>query len=607
MAADPLVYCLEQVTDYDQFERLSHDLMALSGYRNIEPLGGSKDKGRDALHSGKNGDTKATIFAYSVREDWRKKLGEDSEKIPKHEHPCNKLVFLCTAHFSATERDEAHAFVKEKYGWEFELYGLERLRVLLATTCKEVVANHPQIFCQPFFPAVGGLSISPRFDHLVLDHLDADNTIAQWLARRLTLAGFRVWCRNLAPLAGTSANESIKTLIKTRAFRYLPVLSPASLDSPDLAARRTLAHATGDSRNTSLVLPIYAGQVATQRLEAETKRLEGIHFESGWADGLKQLLAALDAAQCPKDAVGPTNFVLETFMPANVLVNQPETLAANIFPVSTLPTYLKRWDSKRSLTQDEVAEARLSWAFRKVAANRFISFCEPPADLKSKFGLSFEGCSNWSNTVTMDGIRTRDIAKELLRRSMDVACASKGLVYWPERDFFYFPPKLVPRDWLPVSPVQGKDRRVGVVGERTFGVGKNKSRYRYYLAPTFSAIWNTDCYGIVLRPRIHITNLQGQTLTPRGALSRRKDIGGTWWNDDWFLRIQAVMQFLSDGDKIVVGSLPVEQVVVERLPRTWQVAVSINDAAVRDAKSDRDEIAQRQDIEEEASDESASS
>jgi hypothetical protein len=67
------------------------------------------------------------------------------------------------------------------------------------------------------------------------------------------------------------------------------------------------------------------------------------------------------------------------------------------------------------------------------------------------------------------------------------------------------------------------------------------------------------------------------------------------------------MQFLSDGDKIVVGSLPNERVVVERVPRTWQVAVSINDAAVRDAKADRDEIAQREHVEEESSDESPSS
>jgi hypothetical protein len=605
MGADPIVYCLEQVTDYDQFERLAHDLMALDGYRNIEPLGSTKDKGRDALHSGDNGKPQATIFAYSVREDWRKKLSEDSDKISKHSHPCGRFVFLCTARFTASERDEAHDYITKNYGWEFHLFGIERLRTLLATTCKEVVANHPQIFCLPFFPTVGGLSISPRYDYLILDHLDADETLAQWLARRLILAGYRVWCRNMAPLAGTSANESIKTLIKTRAFRYLPLLTPESAATPDLAARRALAHTLGDQRAMALVIPLYAAVVAPQRLEAETSRLEGIHFENGWAPGLRQLLATLEAAQCPRHALGPTNFVIESFMPPNVLVNQPETLAANIFPVSKIPIYLKRWEAKHPLHQDDIEQARLVWAFRKVDTNRFISFCEPPSELTTRFDIAFAGRANWNDVVVMDNIRTRDIAKELLRRSLEVVCASKGMTVWSQREYFYFPQKLLPRDLLAVRPIEGKARRVGVVGERTFGVGKNKSRYRYHLALTFAGVWNTDCYGIIVRPRIHITNLQGETLTPRSALARRKDIGGTWWNNDWFLRILGAMQFLADGETIAIGTIPSEQLVINKTPRTWPVDVSISDAAVRDAKADRDEIVRHDDFEEEAVDESS--
>src|SRR3954447_22246677 len=95
MAADPLIYCLKELTDYDQFERLCHDLMALSGFADIEPLGGSKDKGRDALHVSRNGKS-TTIFAYSVREDWEKKLKEDADKVITHSHVCNRFVFLCT-------------------------------------------------------------------------------------------------------------------------------------------------------------------------------------------------------------------------------------------------------------------------------------------------------------------------------------------------------------------------------------------------------------------------------------------------------------------------------------------------------------------------------
>ena len=50
MAANITIYCLEEVTDYFEFERFCHDLMALEGYSSIEPLGGFKDKGRDAIH-----------------------------------------------------------------------------------------------------------------------------------------------------------------------------------------------------------------------------------------------------------------------------------------------------------------------------------------------------------------------------------------------------------------------------------------------------------------------------------------------------------------------------------------------------------------------------
>ena len=92
MAANLTIYCLEEVTDYFQFERLCHDLMSLEGYTSIEPLGGSSDKGRDAIHVNKSNVT--TIFAYSVREDWRAKLAEDAKKVDKHSHVCNEFVFI---------------------------------------------------------------------------------------------------------------------------------------------------------------------------------------------------------------------------------------------------------------------------------------------------------------------------------------------------------------------------------------------------------------------------------------------------------------------------------------------------------------------------------
>jgi hypothetical protein len=141
MAANPTIYCLEEVTDYSEFERLCSDLMTRVGYSTIEPLGGFHDKGRDAIHVAKQ-DGAQTIFAYSVREDWRAKLAEDAKKIKRHGHPCNALVFVTTARLSASERDEAIRTIGGDYGWTLELFGVERLRILLDI-------DHPDLRVRP--------------------------------------------------------------------------------------------------------------------------------------------------------------------------------------------------------------------------------------------------------------------------------------------------------------------------------------------------------------------------------------------------------------------------------------------------------------------------
>src|SRR5260370_12285306 len=87
MSADPIVYCLENLTDYPQFERLCSDVMNQSGFRDIEPLGGSSDRGRDALHVSRADPHEITIFAYSVRGDWQQKLFKENSKRTHNEKP----------------------------------------------------------------------------------------------------------------------------------------------------------------------------------------------------------------------------------------------------------------------------------------------------------------------------------------------------------------------------------------------------------------------------------------------------------------------------------------------------------------------------------------
>ncbi len=228
MSADPIVYCLEHLTDYPQFERLCSDIMNQSGYGNIEPLGGSKDRGRDAIYIAKENSQDVTIFAYSVRSNWENKLlNEDCKRIANEKHQLHRLVFCCTSSLTSTQKDSIKQQVLDEYGWSLELFDLERLRIRLVGDLRHLIAQHSSIFCPPFFPTRGGLSIAECRDTIVIDHHVEDHAIATWLARRLQLAGYRTWCYGTAPLAGENADESIRVLIE-KARATIPTNTSAS-------------------------------------------------------------------------------------------------------------------------------------------------------------------------------------------------------------------------------------------------------------------------------------------------------------------------------------------------------------------------------------------
>ncbi|ODA32138.1 hypothetical protein [Planctopirus hydrillae] len=599
MAADPIIYSLEQLTDYDQFERLCHDMMALDGFRNIEPIGGSKDKGRDALHVDSSTGT-VTIFAYSVREDWRTKLSQDSKKIPKHGHACNRLVFLCTATFTPSERDEAIRFIKDSYGWPLELYGLERLSSMLRSSHRELVGQHPQIFTPLFFPFAGGLSLSFSPDHLVIDHVDIDAGLAHWLSRRLTLAGFHVWCRGLAPLAGTSINETVRGLLTQRAFRYIPILSPDALNDPEFTARRNMALAVGGTRGSQIIIPAIAKPIDTTRLDHETRILSAVPFHAGWAHGLKAIEESLSSNACPRKPEGAIELAIRSYFPGEIVISEPEDLASNLFKVTKIPEVIHRFHSTMPLV-DEDGPLAGQWGFRKVSPTHFLSFHYPPAELAVDYGITQKGGSVWASITEMDGIRVDNLLIELIKKSLFAECRRRGLAHCADRRLVYFPPGLLRNDNLSFQRLDGSQTHFSVVGERTHGWGERASKYRYHVAPVFAASGDSaKGFEIIVRIRAHITDLSGKQFPGRGGLIRRKKLCKSWWNEEWLNRVMGVMQFLAEGkERIEIGTTTDESLWVERTPRVWSAPVKLNEEALRDAKAiAEEEFISASDIEE---------
>lgn len=571
MSADPIIYCLEHLTDYRQFERLCSDMMAGVGYTNLDPFGGTGDRGRDALH--KSGANNAlTIFAYSVRTDWRNKLQQDCKRIHDEGHGPSRMVFVCTSSLSASEKDFSIAQVATIYGWDLEIYDLERIRVLLAGSQRHLVAQHPAIFCPPWFPQRGGLSISDSADTLIIDHIVQDHALATWLARRLALEGFRCWCHGTAPLAGENADESVRTLIQRRAIQYLPILSPHSLSDRELMDRCAAAGAHDD-----LVLPCWAAPLEDVLDSPWLKRLQPARFDSSWSRGLRDAQDRLKAKGISPSLEGDRgrSIALRAYVPEPVTSSAPERVFANVFSAS-VPTSLKACGLTRSLELAEMARLRERWAFCIASPKLLLSFEPPPADLPL-VASDHVAAYAWEAYPYRHGKRSIDVVKELVRRSLDVACVKAGLRWCPNREVFYFPQIDGKQTNLSFRHVDGRNTHVAANGERQYGWGERASKFHYQLAPRFRASRDEEgSWWVTTRLYVRVTDTSGTPFELKDITRRRKSVTKSWWNKEWIARLLGVMQALRTSDSDIQIGEGQHAVTVSAVPLEWSCPVSID-------------------------------
>ncbi|MBS0377197.1 MAG: restriction endonuclease [Proteobacteria bacterium] len=588
MSADAIIYCLERVSDYREFERLCSAMLAGAGYHGIEPLGGTGDEGRDAIIR-RDETGQRIIFAYTVRSDWRVKLLSDCKRVQEKGHNPNVFVFVCTEALSASEKDFAHAYVAEECGWKLDLFDVERLRVELAGPQRHLVAHHPSIFSPPFFPQRGGQSLVVSPDIVLIDHVDADHAMATWLSRRLTLSGFRIWCRGTAPLAGEDADTTIRALINARANQYLPVLSSASVEDTTFLERCTIA-ATRDN----FVLPCSLGISPERRMPSRMIELIPAAFMGSWQVGLDQVLARLYGLGIKPmpDSDRNRQIALRDFLPTRVTTVKPEPIVANLFALQ-LPKLMLMFELGRPLSIAEALELRKSWAFVELSPGRLVSFSPPPKPGRSEISLTRIAEFPWADNPERDGKRTIDLAKELTTRSLDVVCARKGLQFCEDRQVFYFPQRES-GDWDQMfQHVDGRPTSVQLTGERTKGWGDTASKFRYQLAPTFRPQKEWDgSWNVVVRLYIRVTTLEGVLFEGKEIGRRRKVVSRSWWNKEWLARLLGAVQALqTELGHIVVGE-GAQRVVIETKPLTWECPVGLDALALSGMSDIGEEIAQ---------------
>ena len=563
--------------------------MAGAGYACLDPLGGTGDEGRDAII--RNDDAGRKIgFAYTVRADWRAKLGQDCKRVREMGHDPDVLVFVCAEPLSASEKDEAHALVEKTYGWTLDLFDLERLRVQLVSPQRHLIAQHPSIFAPPFFLQRGGQSVAESRDTLLIDHVPADHALATWLARRLSLAGFRTWCNGTAPLAGESADETVRKLLDVRARQYLPTVTGASLSDSVFLERCTIAGTKED-----FVLPCALVAAGDPRMPSRLSKLAPADFSGSWNVGLSQVLARLGTLGIKPalDSDRGRQIALGDYLPTRVTTATPEPVFANVFPLK-LPETMLIYDLREQLNDAAFLELRKQWAFVEFAPLRLVAFTPPPKDAIPAVRVDRTPEFVWREYPDRLGKKSADLAKELARRSLEVACAQKGLAFCTDRKVFYFP-KRDNGEWdQSIQHVDGRLTTVYLTGERTKRSGQRTTTFQYQLAPRFLPRYDDDgTWNVVVRIYVRVTTAEGVPFEGKDISRHRKRVTRSWWNQQWLPRLLGVVQALQTSEGVIeVGEIGGHTVRMQTKPLSWQCPVGLDVVSLSGMADIGEELAQ---------------
>jgi tetratricopeptide (TPR) repeat protein len=140
-----VLWLLDNEIESRKFERLCTDLMYRAGYTEIEPYGGTHDRGRDAetrLLKGTASTGGTVFFQYSQEGRWGKKLSKELKKVQQNEHQIVAFVFVSSRSVSGAARDKLKTVVAKQYGWDLIIYEREWLRLQLEEAHPDLAAKY---------------------------------------------------------------------------------------------------------------------------------------------------------------------------------------------------------------------------------------------------------------------------------------------------------------------------------------------------------------------------------------------------------------------------------------------------------------------------------
>ena len=130
-----------------------------------------------------------------------------------------------------------------------------------------------------------------------------DNEFTLWLALQLTKEGYKVWTDLTDLLGGESFWNDIEQVIRTRAVKFIYVLSRTSNES-NRGFRKELHLADSESKKLAATLPRFVVPVAIDDLRSGDYNIYVQHLNCvpsrNWAKGLADILELFQRDKVPQ-------------------------------------------------------------------------------------------------------------------------------------------------------------------------------------------------------------------------------------------------------------------------------------------------------------------
>jgi hypothetical protein len=356
-------------------------------------------------------------------------------------------------------------------------------------------------------------------------------------------------------LVGQSFVKEVDDGLK-KSCKFLAILSRNSVNKENPTNERTKAAAIGKAiKDDDFIITLNVDNLPPSEIPWTLSQKSYANFYDGWADGLKQLMKALEASDAPKNADVGRDLVCQWARQQDEPTKRDERIWTNLVPVTSYPLGLRQYEVKDPQSIDLLKYSKWPIAIQN---RQFVwSFVEPPTDLASL--VNFVRVTSWLDQSGTQGEKIKNFGRYLLRRGIEDYCLSRGLCQTDDRGTIYFPSGLLSQDKHFYIGISGKRTHHKFVGNSTFRVGFDKKEInKHHLAPSFKLIERENKkFQIQITNRVYLTNEDGTPIHPSRMVRRRKKICKNWWNDKWCARLLALMSWLSnDQDEFEIFKTP---------------------------------------------------